>query len=150
VSPSPKPLEFFCDRSLGRYLVPEALRSAGWLIFTMAELYGEGKAKALPDVEWLAEVGRRDLIVLHKDKNIARLRGGKPGPELAALIRAGVRAFCLMSGQMSASDEAARFLRERAEIERIANTRPGPYVFGLYAREMRCLWPPSLESGDER
>jgi hypothetical protein len=107
----------------------------------MAEVYGEVASKRLPDATWLADAGLRGWVVLHKDKAIARLRGGQPGPELAALLAAGVRAFCLMSAQMSASDEAARFLREKSEIERIANSHAGPCVYGLYAHEMRCLWP---------
>lgn len=145
MSPSPKPLEFFCDRSLGRYKVPEGLRAAGWLVFTMVEVYGEAAARKLPDAQWLTEAGERDWVVLHKDTDISQLHGGRPGPELTALIRAGVRSFCLMSAKMNAAAETARFLREKAEIERIASTRPGPYAYGLYAQEMRCIWPPPDE-----
>ncbi|MGH7665816.1 MAG: hypothetical protein ACRENY_04590 [Candidatus Dormibacteria bacterium] len=141
MSPSPKPLEVFCDRSLGRYQVPDALRAIGWEVHTMAEVYGEAQAQRLPDSQWLADAGAQDWVVLHKDAAIARLRHGRPGPELAALILAKVRAFCLMSGQLTGTEQAARFIGERRSIEQIALANPGPYVYGLYTKYMRRVWP---------
>jgi hypothetical protein len=33
--------EFFIDRSLGRFTVPQELRACGLVVHTMAEVYGE-------------------------------------------------------------------------------------------------------------
>ncbi len=141
MSPSPKPLEVFCDRSLGRHQVPDALRALGWQVHTMADVYGEEQAQQLADTVWLADAGARGWVVLHKDAAIARLHQGQPGPELAALVAAGVQAFCLMSAQLPGAEQASRFVMASAEIERIARSQPGPFVYGLYSRKMRQIWP---------
>ena len=141
MSPSPRPLEVFCDRSLGKHQVPDALRAVGWQVHTMADVYGEEQAQHLPDERWLADAGTRGWVVLHKDANIARLHQGQPGPELAALIGAGVRAFCLMSAQLPGEEQALRFVAASAEIERIARSQPGTFMYGLYRREIRRIWP---------
>ena len=141
MSPSPKPLEVFCDRSLGKHQVPNALRALGWQVHTMADVYGEEQAGTLSDRQWLADAGAQGWVVLHKDAAIARLRGGQPGPELAALIGAGVRAFCLMSAQLPGAEQAKRFVAASAVIEQIARSQPGPFVYGLYTREVRQIWP---------
>ena len=39
--PSASPPEFFIDRSLGRHVVPDALREAGVVVHAMADVYGE-------------------------------------------------------------------------------------------------------------
>jgi hypothetical protein len=51
--------EFFIDRSLGRRTVPEALREAGLVVHTMAEVYGEQVGQGLRDETWLLDVGQR-------------------------------------------------------------------------------------------
>jgi PIN like domain len=51
--------EFFIDRSLGRHAVPNALRTAGVIVHTMAEVYGEQVGQGLADEDWLSEVGER-------------------------------------------------------------------------------------------
>lgn len=151
MSPSPKPLEVFCDRSLGKHQVPDALRALGWRVHTMADVYGEAQSQYLPDEQWLADAGARGWVVLHKDADIARLHRGQPGPELAALIGAGVRAFCLMSAQLPGSEQTKRFVMASTAIERIARNQPGPFVYGLYTREMRQIWPQPrpVASGEE-
>ena len=56
--------EFFLDRSLGRYLVAEALRAAGLIVHTLASVYGEERGQAVHDEEWLALAGARGWAVL--------------------------------------------------------------------------------------
>jgi hypothetical protein len=41
--------EFFIDRSLGRHIVPNALRNAGVTVHTMADVYGERIGQGLRD-----------------------------------------------------------------------------------------------------
>jgi hypothetical protein len=50
-------LEFFIDRSLGRRIVPDALRAAGLIVHTMASVYGEQVGQGLRDETWLRDVG---------------------------------------------------------------------------------------------
>jgi hypothetical protein len=45
--------EFFIDRSLGRRVVPDALRASGLIVHTMASVYGERVAQGLRDETWL-------------------------------------------------------------------------------------------------
>ncbi|MGH2842282.1 MAG: hypothetical protein ACRDKL_01665, partial [Solirubrobacteraceae bacterium] len=47
------PPEFFIDRSLGRHVVPDALRAAGAAVHVMADVYGERIGQGLADTEWL-------------------------------------------------------------------------------------------------
>ena len=59
MSRSRQPLEFFVDRSLGRNLVPQALRYVGLTLRTHHEVYGE-RDEEVADVEWLELCGRED------------------------------------------------------------------------------------------
>src|SRR5260221_6179254 len=51
-SGSAAPPEFFTDRSLGRYVVPNALRALGLTVHTMAEVYGERQGQDADDEDW--------------------------------------------------------------------------------------------------
>lgn len=79
-------LVFFIDRSLGRKYVTEALRTAGATVVAHDDHFPQ----TTPDVEWLAEVGRRGWVVFSKDERIRRNR-----IEREALEAAHVRAFFL-------------------------------------------------------
>jgi PIN like domain len=65
--PSASPPEFFIDRSLGRHVVPDALREAGAVAHVMADVYGERIGQGLSDEEWLHDTGERGWVVLMKD-----------------------------------------------------------------------------------
>jgi hypothetical protein len=71
--------EFFIDRSLGRVVVPAALRAAGLVVHTMADVYGERIGQGLKDDTWLRDVGKHGWVVLMKDDAIRR-RGGARRP----------------------------------------------------------------------
>jgi hypothetical protein len=133
----PPPPEFFIDRSLGRKHLAEALRrlGLGLTIHTMASVYGEKRAQELADEEWLTDAGKRGWIVLMKDDAIRR----RPA-ERDALMRAGVRAFCLTSGQLRAADQTARFVNNIHRILQRAR-KPGPYIYGVYENRLERLWP---------
>jgi hypothetical protein len=75
------------------------------------------------DVEWLPEVGQRRWIVLTKDTQI-RYRT----PERIALMQAGVRAFVLTAGNLSAREMADIFVQALPAIRRfVANHQP-PFI----------------------
>jgi hypothetical protein len=134
--PSESPPEFFVDRSLGRHIVPDALRAAGATLHVMADVYGERIGQGLADAEWLRDVGDKGWVVLIKDDRI-RYRPA----ELEALTTAGVRAFCLTNANLRGAEMAQRFVDQLQKIQRIASEQPGPYIYGVYADGVRALWP---------
>lgn len=101
----------------------------------MASVYGEGKAQRVPDEAWLRDAGREDWIVLTKDDAIRR----RPA-ERDALIKAGVRVFCLTTAKLRGDEQAERFLQNRHRILRQAR-KPGPYIYGVYRGRITRLWP---------
>jgi hypothetical protein len=125
--PSASQPEFFIDRSLGRHLVPDALREAGVVVHVMADVYGERIGQGLADEEWLHDVGERGWVVLMKDAKI-RYRPA----DLGVIIDHGLRAFCLTNANLRGAEMAA-LDREPARILRVAQ-EPGPYICGVYAR----------------
>jgi hypothetical protein len=133
--PSASPLEFFIDRSLGRHVVPDALREAGAIVHVMADVYGERIGRGLADEEWLHDAGVRGWVVLMKDAKI-RYRPA----ELGVIIDHGLRAFCLTNANLRGAAMAARLLANLPRILRVAQ-EPGPYVYGVYASSVRRLWP---------
>ena len=59
----PEPLVFFVDRSLGRRIIPDALRAAN----AQVELHDDHFPQDARDQTWLAEAGKRGWVVLTKD-----------------------------------------------------------------------------------
>lgn len=128
------PPELFIDRSLGRHAVPTALRTAGAIVHTMAEVYGEQVGQSLADEDWLSDVGERGWVVLLKDTKI-RYRPA----ELDAITTHGIRAFCLTNANLRAADQAERLVANLPQITRLAE-EAGPYIYGVYADGVRRLW----------
>lgn len=91
--------------------------------------------KGLDDEEWIGDAGRRGWIILMKDAKV-RYRPA----ELRALVVHSVRAFCLTNANVRGIEQAERFVANLPRIVRVAE-RPGPYVYGVYADELRLLWP---------
>lgn len=127
--------EFFIDRSLGRRIVPEALRACELAVHTMADVYGERVGQGLKDETWLRDVGERGWVVLMKDDAIRR----RPA-EREALIASGVRVFCLTNAQLRGEEQARRLVQNRHRMLRQA-MRPGPYIYGVYVDRISQLWP---------
>ena len=115
---------FFVDRSLGGVTVPRLLREADWELTTLVEHYGKPADEDVADVDWLALAGQNNWPVLMKDEKI-RYRAA----ERAALVDAGVRAFCLASGNLKSADMAELFIQHRATIwQRASGDGPGLWV----------------------
>ncbi len=132
--PSPSPPEFFLDRSLGGRDVAAALRDAGWIIRTHVEVYGD-RDQSVQDVEWLELCGREDWPVLTMDRRI-RYRP----TEIAAVRRHRVKAFALTSGNLTAAEQAERFVRNGLRIE-IACAEPGPFLYAVHATQIVGIFP---------
>jgi hypothetical protein len=99
--------------------VAEALKKMGATV----EIHHDHFADDAPDLEWLAEVGRRGWVVLTKDDAIRR------NPlERQALIAADVRAFILTSQNMSGPDMAELMTRLFSRIEKLARATPPPFI----------------------
>jgi len=140
VGPFPPPPEFFVDRCLGRHMIAAALRGAGWSVRTLGEVYGAREA-TVPDDEWLERCARENWIVLTKDKRIRR----RPA-EIEAVRAHGARVFVLSSGNLTAAEQAQRFVHHRARIEEACADR-GPFVYSVQStRIVRLLPPPTGES----
>lgn len=125
------PLHFFVDRSLGDITVPRLLREAGWKLTTLAEHYGKPADESVEDVDWLALAGRNRWPVLMKDAEIRRRTA-----ERAALVSAGVRAFCLASGNLKSAEMAGLLIQHQTAIwQHAAGAGPGLWV--VSRREVR-------------
>lgn len=135
MSPSLSPPEFFVDKSLGRHDVPSALRSAGWILRTHAEVFG-ARDQEVPDVEWLELCGRQGWIALTKDRRI-RYRPA----EIAAVRRYGVKAFVVASGNLTAADQARRLI-ENAERIATACAQVGPFLYAVHTSQIVRIFPP--------
>ncbi len=88
---------FFIDKCLGLIVVPSALRSAGLHV----ELKTDHFADNTPDVDWLAEVGRRGWVILSKDKNLRHNH-----LEIVGLLQSGTHSFILTSGNFTGTEMA--------------------------------------------
>lgn len=122
---TPKPaggLVFFIDRSLGRKQVAEALREVGGTV----EVHDDHFPQTTPDVDWLAEVGRRGWVVLSKDERIRRNR-----IEREALEAAHVRAFFLTQQDITGQEMANLFRDALPGMTNRAISQPAPFIFTI-------------------
>jgi hypothetical protein len=131
--------EFLIDRSLGRIVLPAALREVGLTVHTLADVYGEATSQEVEDVDWIRLAASRDWVVLGKDDRIRR----RPA-ERQALTDGKVRVFCLTNRHLSFADQGAYFVNNRFRIIQKSN-KPGPYLYGVYKDKIDKLWP--LEPG---
>lgn len=105
----PEPNTFFIDRSLGKHVLAQALRSAG----AKVEVHDDHFPPDASDEDWLAEVGERRWVVLTKDN---RLR--YHDREKATLLRHGVRAFILTARNLTGPEIAQAFSAALPKIEK--------------------------------
>jgi predicted nuclease of predicted toxin-antitoxin system len=117
----PEPLVFFVDRSLGRRVIPNALRDAG----ARVEVHDDHFSQDAKDQVWLAEAGKRGWVVLTKDKHL-RYRA----VETNALMSAKVRAFVLTArGDLSGAEIGQIFVKALSTMRRLCATGSGrPFV----------------------
>lgn len=132
--PSPSQPEFFLDRSLGGRDVADALRQAGWTIRTHVEVYGD-RDQDVEDIEWLELCGRENWPALTMDRRI-RYRPA----EIAAVRRHRVKLFALTSGNLTAAEQADRFIKNGPRMT-IACTEPGPFLYAVHAAQIARIFP---------
>ena len=94
------------------------------------------------DVEWLPEVGRKGWIVLTKDSHI-RFRF----VERTALIRSGVRAFILVSGNLSGPEMADIFVKALPKIKKFAIRYSPPFIAKVFKNSSVEMWVNESQSG---
>lgn len=124
---------FFLDRGVGSRIVPEGLRSAGWVVTTMDERYGAEASQGVADTTWIRDASRAGELVITKDRAIAR----RP-LEAEAIYYSEARVFAIASAQITGPEQLERLLNNRSRIERLS-IQPGPWVFGVYLDEVRRL-----------
>lgn len=131
---SPSPLEYFVDRSLGRQDVPDALTARGLEVRTMSSAYPVD-GQFITDEQWLRDCMHHGWVVLSKDKGLRRIIGYLP-----ELHQETLRVFILMNGNLASAQQVEHF---ENNLERIveAALEPGPFICGVYANQIRQLWP---------
>lgn len=140
MSPSrqqPEQPEFLVDRSLGRRQLPNALRGLGFVVHTLADVYGERRAQEIADRQWIERAGRENWVVLTKDDRIRYRR-----VERDAFVAVNLRVFCLTTAKLRGEEQTARFVNN---INRIVqrSRKPGPYIYGVYEKRLDRIWPTS-------
>ena len=116
----PEQLVFFVDRSLGRKIIPGALRQAGEDVRIHDDLFPQNTK----DSNWLPEVGQHGWVVLTKDKHI-RYRA----IEINALLTAKVRAFVLTAGgDLSGLEIGAIFIKALPVIKKLCAEVKPPFI----------------------
>ena len=114
----PEPLVFYIDECLGKG-VGVALKSAGEGV----RFYGEEIPRGTGDPDLLAMIGRKKWIFLTKDKRI-RFHPA----ERSALLKAGVKAFVLTSGNLTGAEMASIFVRNLRRMKDMAGQVQGPFI----------------------
>lgn len=99
----------------------------------MNERYGQAVGEGMDDPDWIAEATERGEVCLCKDAAIAR----RPA-EAAAVRAASARVFALTNANVSGATNLEWLLRNEARIFRRAD-KPGPFVHGVYADDVRPL-----------
>jgi PIN like domain len=134
-------LRFFLDRGLGAFVVPRALRAAGWTLETMDERYGADQSQSIQDAQWIEEATLAGDVLLCKDLAIAQ------NPlEAQAVYMSGARGFALSNAQVTGNVMSQWYLGNEAKIVKTALRAKGPYVmavnpsYGL--RRARLAYPP--------
>ncbi|MBA3372584.1 MAG: toxin-antitoxin system, toxin component, PIN family protein [Actinomycetota bacterium] len=126
--------EFLVDRSLGRHVVPNAVRAQGHTVHTLWSVYGDAE-QDLADTEFLGDAGRHGWAVLTGDMRIRRV-----AHELAVVEAEGVRMFALPRGHLRGVEQAARFVDNLPAILRACD-RPGPYIYAVLRDRIERRWP---------
>jgi predicted nuclease of predicted toxin-antitoxin system len=116
------PPVLFIDRNLGRYVIADALRTAG----IRCVIHDDYLPPDAPDEEWLSLVGRNGWVAITRDKNI-RYRS----PEKIALQRASARLIVIRAKQTTAQDIAVLLTTHIKRIFRFCDKHDAPFIAGI-------------------
>ncbi len=125
VSSRPPPDEptLFLDRSLGKHIIADRLRSEGMKV----EVHDDHLPADAPDEDWLALVGRNGWVAITKDRNI-RYRAA----EIDAIRIHSARVVVIRMKNASGSDLAELLAKGRRRIARFAARTTAPFVARMY------------------
>ncbi len=129
---------YFVDRSLGKFVVPQALRLQG----AKVEVHDDHFSPDATDEKWLADVGQKGWIVLTKDN---RLRYHTR--EKSVLLRYGVRAFILTAHNLTGQEIAHAFTAALPKIEKFVKRHTKACIVAV-TRDgtLRPIIPPRAHS----
>ena len=113
---------FFIDRCLGRNLA-DSLRNVGATV----EIHDDHFEQDIEDEDWLREVGKRNWVVLTKDKKIA-----SRSLELEAVAEGNVRLFALVDGNVRGVVMAQAFVNALENMQRFIRGNQAPFIAKVY------------------
>jgi len=132
--PAPPP-EFFVDRSLGRRIVPEALRNLGAVVHTMADVYPGGEDELVPDVRWIRDADSAGWVALTKDERITR-----DADSQEVLVRSRLRVFAIANQHLTGA-EMVEYLTTNINRIYLRSRKRGPFVDVVYRDRVDRRWP---------
>lgn len=118
----PEPVPVYLDRNLGKHVIAEALRTAGYPI----EIHDDHLAPNAPDEDWIALVANKAWLAITKDKNI-RYRFG----EIAAIKEHGAMVLVVRAKNATGQELATLLEEAMPAIQRFARKTPAPFVAGI-------------------
>jgi PIN like domain len=127
-----EPPSFLTDRCLG---LAENIRMRGYEARTLRDIYGEQRASAIPDHEWIADGAKAGYVLLTKDYKIRRLL-----MIAEALSGSDARIFCLTNAHLSGKEISDRFLFNLNRIIQ-RSRKKGPYIYAVMTKTVELRWP---------
>jgi hypothetical protein len=121
-TPPDSPLVFFIDECLGTQKVPAAIRAAGHVAKTLADVFSSG----MRDEDWLRALEGHEWIILTKDKNIRR-----HPLEAHALVAAGLRVFVITASDLTGDEMGEVIVTAIPKIRRFCASHPAPFMAGI-------------------
>jgi len=122
---------FFVDRSLGRVIVPDALRKIGLNV----EVHADHFEHDAPDTLWLEKCGEKGWIVLAKDKAIR-----KNPLERQAILTHGLAAFFLLKTNATGEENAKAIIEAIQKIVGILENQRRPFIARIHPDGKVELW----------
>ena len=126
---------FFVDRSLGKHIIPDRLRSEGMKV----EVHDDHLQPDVSDEDWIALVGRMGWVALTKDKNI-RYRTA----EIESIRKNEARILVIRARDATGPEIAEILVEGRHRIARFVENTPAPFVAAIY-RSSRIGKLPSID-----
>ncbi|QQE66722.1 hypothetical protein GFS31_34220 [Leptolyngbya sp. BL0902] len=114
---------FFLDENLLGKQIAESLKASG----VRVEMLSDHFPKQTPDVEWLAEVGRRGWLVLSRDTSV-----GINIPEAIQVAQGNVKMFALVMGNAPRAELMRDIVNAIPKMERFAQSHPAPFIAKVY------------------
>ena len=109
---------FFIDRCLGKKLA-DSLRKVGATV----KIHDDHFSQDINYEDWLRIVGKRNWVVLTKDKKIA-----SRSLELEAVAEGNVRLFALVDGNVRGVVMAQAFVNALENMQRFILENPEPFI----------------------